>query len=100
MSTTTARTTEPAAHAAITADCKALDLPGSQEFAEPLADAVARQHHTHARYVAELLVQIITAREERASIACGSNVPLQRMGRIYSDSRLAATSACPRIRGA
>ena len=48
---------------------------------------------------AELLFQIITAREERASIACGSNVPLQRMGRIYSDSRLAATSACPRIRG-
>ena len=39
---------------------------------------------------AELLFQIITARKERASIACNSNVPLQRMGRIYSDSRLAA----------
>ena len=55
MSTTTVTVTEPAAHAAIIADCKALDLPGIQEVAEPLADAVARQHHTHARYVAEFL---------------------------------------------
>lgn len=39
---------------------------------------------------AELLFQIITAREERASIACASNAPFSEWGTTFSDPRLAA----------
>ena len=39
---------------------------------------------------AELLFQIITAREERASIACASNAPFSEWGRTFTDPRLAA----------
>ena len=39
---------------------------------------------------AELLFQIITAREERASIACASNVPFSEWGNIFNDPQLAA----------
>ena len=55
MSTTTATVTEPAAHAAITAACKVLDLPGIQKVAEPLPDAVARQHHGDSRLAAAIV---------------------------------------------
>lgn len=39
---------------------------------------------------AELLFQIITAREERASIAIGTNLPFSEWGAIFSDPRLVA----------
>jgi DNA replication protein DnaC len=39
---------------------------------------------------AELLFQIITAREERASIACASNAPFSEWGATFIDPRLAA----------
>ena len=39
---------------------------------------------------AELLFQIITAREERASIACSSNAPFSEWGQTFTDARLAA----------
>lgn len=39
---------------------------------------------------AELLFQIITAREERASIACASNAPFSEWGATFTDPRLAA----------
>ena len=39
---------------------------------------------------AELLFQIITEREERASIACVSNAPFSEWGRTFTDPRLAA----------
>ncbi len=39
---------------------------------------------------AELLFQIITAREERASIACASNAPFSEWGATFNDPRLAA----------
>ena len=39
---------------------------------------------------AELLFQIITAREERASIACASNAPFSEWGTTFADPRLAA----------
>ena len=39
---------------------------------------------------AELLFQIITAREERASIACASNAPFSEWGATFPDPRLAA----------
>jgi len=39
---------------------------------------------------AELLFQIITAREERASIAAASNSPFSEWGRTFTDARLAA----------
>ena len=39
---------------------------------------------------AELLFQIITAREERASIACASNAPFSEWGSTFTDPRLAA----------
>ena len=39
---------------------------------------------------AELLFQIITAREERASIACASNAPFSQWGTTFTDPRLAA----------
>lgn len=39
---------------------------------------------------AELLFQIITAREERASIACASNAPFSEWGDTFTDPRLAA----------
>jgi len=39
---------------------------------------------------AELLFQIITAREERASIACASNTPFSEWGATFTDPRLAA----------
>lgn len=39
---------------------------------------------------AELLFQIITAREERASIAVASNQPFSEWGRTFADARLAA----------
>jgi DNA replication protein DnaC len=39
---------------------------------------------------AELLFQIITDREERASIACASNAPFSEWGRTFTDPRLAA----------
>ena len=39
---------------------------------------------------AELLFQIITAREERASIACASNAPFSEWGHTFTDPRLAA----------
>lgn len=39
---------------------------------------------------AELLFQIITAREERASIAVASNAPFSEWGRTFPDARLAA----------
>ena len=38
---------------------------------------------------AELLFQIITAREERASIACASNAPFSEWGNTFTDPRLA-----------
>ena len=39
---------------------------------------------------AELLFQVITAREERASIAVASNLPFSEWGRVFPDPRLAA----------
>jgi DNA replication protein DnaC len=39
---------------------------------------------------AELLFQVITEREERASIAAGSNLPFSEWGQIVSDPRLVA----------
>ena len=39
---------------------------------------------------AELLFQIITAREEKASIACASNAPFSEWGNTFTDPRLAA----------
>ena len=39
---------------------------------------------------AELLFQIITAREERASIACAPNAPFSEWGNTFTDPRLAA----------
>ncbi|WP_443347906.1 IS21-like element helper ATPase IstB [Arthrobacter rhombi] len=39
---------------------------------------------------ADLLFQIITAREERASIACASNAPFSEWGNTFTDPRLAA----------
>jgi DNA replication protein DnaC len=36
---------------------------------------------------AELLFQVITEREEKASIACASNAPFSEWGRIFTDSR-------------
>lgn len=39
---------------------------------------------------AELLFQVITAREERASIACASNAPFSEWGATFTDPRLAA----------
>ena len=39
---------------------------------------------------AELLFQIITASEERASIACASNAPFSEWGATFTDPRLAA----------
>lgn len=39
---------------------------------------------------AELLFQIITEREERASIACASNAPFSEWGTTFTDPRLAA----------
>lgn len=39
---------------------------------------------------AELLFQIITARDERASIAAASNAPFSEWGRTFTDPRLAA----------
>jgi DNA replication protein DnaC len=39
---------------------------------------------------AELLFQIITAREEKASIACASNAPFSEWGTTFTDPRLAA----------
>ena len=39
---------------------------------------------------AELLFQVITSREERASIACASNAPFSEWGNTFTDPRLAA----------
>lgn len=39
---------------------------------------------------AEMLFQIITAREERASIAAASNAPFSEWGKTFTDPRLAA----------
>jgi DNA replication protein DnaC len=39
---------------------------------------------------AELLFQIITAREERASIACASDATFSEWGKTFADPRLAA----------
>ena len=39
---------------------------------------------------AELLFQVITEREERASIACASNAPFSEWGQTFTDPRLAA----------
>jgi DNA replication protein DnaC len=39
---------------------------------------------------AELLFQIITAREERASIAIGTNLPFSEWGSVFPDPRLVA----------
>ena len=39
---------------------------------------------------AELLFQVITERDERASIAVGSNAPFSEWGRTFTDPRLAA----------
>ena len=39
---------------------------------------------------AELLFQVITEREERAAIGCGSNLPFSEWGSIIPDPRLVA----------
>jgi DNA replication protein DnaC len=39
---------------------------------------------------AELLSQIITEREERASIAIGTNLPFSEWGSVFPDPRLVA----------
>ena len=39
---------------------------------------------------AELLFQVLTEREERASVAIASNAPFSEWGRTFSDARLAA----------
>lgn len=51
-------------------------------------DEVGYVHLDHRG--AELLFQIITEREERASIACASNAPFSEWGRTFTDPRLAA----------
>jgi len=43
-----------------------------------------------ARRGAELLFQIITEREERASIAIGTNLPFSEWGTVFPDPRLVA----------
>ena len=45
------------------------------------------QHDPHG---AELLFQIITEREERASIAIGTNLPFSEWGTVFPDPRLVA----------
>lgn len=39
---------------------------------------------------AELLFQVLTEREERASVACASNHPFSEWGQTFTDPRLAA----------
>jgi DNA replication protein DnaC len=39
---------------------------------------------------AELLFQVLTEREERASVAVASNAPFSEWGQTFADSRLAA----------
>jgi DNA replication protein DnaC len=39
---------------------------------------------------AELLFQVLTEREERASVACASNAPFSEWGQTFADPRLAA----------
>jgi DNA replication protein DnaC len=39
---------------------------------------------------AELLFQILTEREEKASVAIGSNLPFSEWGQVVSDPRLVA----------
>ena len=39
---------------------------------------------------AELLFQVLTEREERASVAVASNAPFSEWGRTFTDARLAA----------
>lgn len=46
--------------------------------------------HLDPRGAELLLFQIITAREEKASIACASNAPFSEWGRTFTDPRLAA----------
>jgi DNA replication protein DnaC len=46
--------------------------------------------HAMAPRGAELLFQVITARDERASIACASNAPFSEWGNTFTDPRLAA----------
>jgi DNA replication protein DnaC len=38
---------------------------------------------------AELLFQVLTEREERASVACASNAPFSEWGQTFADPRLA-----------
>ena len=52
--------------------------------------ALSRLAEPAADRGAELLFQIITAREERASIACASNAPFSEWGNTFTDPRLAA----------
>jgi DNA replication protein DnaC len=44
---------------------------------------------------AELLFQIITERDERASIAIGTNLPFSEWGTVFPDPRLVAAAESP-----
>jgi DNA replication protein DnaC len=46
---------------------------------------------------AELLFQIVTEREEKASIATGSNLPFSEWGQIIRDPRLVAEAIVDRL---
>jgi len=101
---------DAAAQAAIGAAARELKLPTVRDQAARLAQTAARQlsrvvgrygrldlllldelgYVQIDRHGAELLFQIITEREERASIAIATNLPFSEWGTIFPDPRLVA----------
>lgn len=69
----------------------ALFVAGGDELKEQVRGVeVERDVADLDTHGAELLFQIITAREERASIACASNANFSEWGQTFTDPRLAA----------
>lgn len=57
---------------------------------DSLAEAAVRDQMTHRRFLAELLFQVLTKREEKNSLAIASNEAFSGWAKTFTDPRLCA----------
>ena len=82
--------TDTAADAAIDTACRVLRLPTIRDRHGEVAAAAARQQAGYKGFLTELLFQVFTEREEKASVAVASNAAFSEWTSAFTDPRLCA----------
>src|SRR5260370_17379265 len=82
--------TDTAADAAIDTACRVLRLPTIRDRHGEVAAAAARQQAGYKGFLTELLFQVFTEREEKASVAVASNATFSEWTSAFTDPRLCA----------